>query len=963
VSFEQAREYFSKILPWPQAGEPPFKINVHWTTQPQGRDKPLWTGRATQSIDEAIRTIEWASGLPETRDIYACMSGQSQATEKVSKKGHKYLLPVRAQNNAVKLKSLFLDIDVKADGGYATVTQAVTALGDFLKAAGLPKPSMVVSSGGGLHVYWALDRALDRTSWQPLANALASAAKQHGLKCDTGCTIDSARVLRVPDTVNCKRDPRRPVRILASAPDCNVETIEQALQAYTTSAAPALPQRAPITAPNDLAAGIEMNKLPPVDLDAVAPECAFIGKALAEGGKTYSNPLWNLTTLISVFTAGGRADAHRMASQHPDYTIETTDDLFDRKTREQNDKGLGWPACKTIALSGCTDCSVCPHKDEGKTPLHFAPKPAPVVTPPTINVNDLPVGYDRNAAGYICKRVVDENGATFLALVMPYLLSNPWLQSDPWILNFTAITHVGHKKQIAIPLTATATKEGVPKALTGQGLVCREGQYKGIREFLVDWITMLQQGKNSVVSSSPFGWQMKNGSIEGFIFAGEMVTPTGVKPAANPDPSIARQYRPTGDEKYWRTASTFLTNQKRPSLDAVLASAFAAPLVQFTGQSGLQMSLYSPGSGLGKSTALKIAQTVWGDAIHGMQGLGDTPLSVQKKMGETRSLPMYWDELKTEADTYKFVNMLFNLTSGREKTRLNSDVTFREAGSWTTLLVSASNDSLVDYILNRTKTTTAGVYRILEYEVEPGTIGQLNPAEVDHMLGKLNNNFGNVGKSYAVWLGQNFVQIEDEVTKLQSSLVDRFNIAKDERFWLATITVILMGAKYANQLGYTDIDEDALFKFMEGVLEGMRNIRKEKATDLHDVMSISNVLAQYLNAMRARHTIWTNRIHISAGKPPKGTIQVVRQSQMLDGIYVHIGVEDKLMRISSTNLSQWLADVGVSRHLFTRALEKEFGSKQVRGRIASGTDFAGATEYLLEIDLSGTPVANFIDEA
>ena len=41
-----------------------------------------------------------------------------------------------------------------------------------------------------------------------MAFALAEETKQHGLKCDAQCMIDTARVLRIPHTFNCKSDPR-----------------------------------------------------------------------------------------------------------------------------------------------------------------------------------------------------------------------------------------------------------------------------------------------------------------------------------------------------------------------------------------------------------------------------------------------------------------------------------------------------------------------------------------------------------------------------------------------------------------------------------------------------------------------------------------------------------------------------------------------------------------------------------
>ncbi len=47
----------------------------------------------------------------------------------------------------------------------------------------------------------------------------------HGLRCDVGCTIDPARVLRVPDTLNFKSQPARPVKLLIMAPtDHDFET-------------------------------------------------------------------------------------------------------------------------------------------------------------------------------------------------------------------------------------------------------------------------------------------------------------------------------------------------------------------------------------------------------------------------------------------------------------------------------------------------------------------------------------------------------------------------------------------------------------------------------------------------------------------------------------------------------------------------------------------------------------------
>jgi hypothetical protein len=171
-----------------------------------------------------------------------------------------------------------------------------------------------------------------------------------------------------------------------------------------------------------------------------------------------------------------------------------------------------------------------------------------------------------------------------------------------------------------------------------------------------------------------------------------------------------------------------------------------------------------------------------------------------------------------------------------------------------------------------------------------------------------------------------------------------------------------MGARYANELGFTQIDEVALKAFMLKVLGEMRHERHAQPVDMSQAMNVSNVLAQFLNAMRARHTLHTNRIHISPGKPVPGTIKVISDATRLENIYVHVGHDDKLLRMSSTYLSTFMGEAGYSRHQFTKALETAFGVKTIRGRIGSGTQYAGATEYLLEINLAGSPLANFLDE-
>lgn len=84
---------------------------------------------------------------------------------------------------------------------YADRDAAFIALQEFVEATGL-LPTLVVSSGEGLHVYFALDVAIPVHIWKPIAKRLQALCLNRRLKIDTGVTTDQARVLRAPGTLH-----------------------------------------------------------------------------------------------------------------------------------------------------------------------------------------------------------------------------------------------------------------------------------------------------------------------------------------------------------------------------------------------------------------------------------------------------------------------------------------------------------------------------------------------------------------------------------------------------------------------------------------------------------------------------------------------------------------------------------------------------------------------------------------
>lgn len=938
-----ARQFISRVLPLPEAGQTAY-LNIHWSA-PGQNGKKFWDGRACSDVDEVIKTLDWALKAGDPKDIYVCMSSQSRMEEKTSKRGYQYKKALRSANDVVAIKSLYIDVDVK-EGAYSDTKEALAALKDFVTSLGMPVPSAVVASGsGGFHVHWALDKPLPREEWQRLANALASAAQQFGLKFDSQCTVDAARILRVPETFNYKSDEPKSVKLLSLGAEVTYESILTALHPYMDEA-PELPMGnyEGLEVNDDLGAGMEV-RTPPITIDEVAKHCGFIARTLGTGGKDNANPVWFLTAALSVFVQDGRDALHKMSNKHRDYSQKDTDDLYDRSAATQKSKNLGWPQCSKFAGYGCAECATCPLLAKNKSPLNFAQTPVNAVD------NTLPERFVRNPNGTIAVRAVNDDGTEITINLTHYPIWSGWLSPNPWMLHFTTMLNDNKSFPFELPAEVIGAKDGLSKYMCSKGFFVGDKEAKYLKEFFMAWIQKLQKTKDCVIAAQPFGWSIVDGKIDGFAYAGRVWGENTDRPAANPGGALHYQYGPKGDPAVWNELAQVVYSQNRPALNVILASAFAGPLVHLTGHPGLLLNAYSTESGIGKTTAMKCAQAVWGHPVMAMAALSDTSNSVLGKMGQIKHLPFYWDEIKSEEQVRNFCNIVFNLTGGREKSRMNTDTTIRESGSWHTLMVSATNESLIDPMAAKYKSTTAGLMRMFEYQVPKPDEKITDTSHVQRILGQLEYNFGHAGLIYAKFLGANHERVNDELKELESNLSHELEAEQSERLWTAVIAVVLKGAEYANQLGLTFINLDELKAFMIQTMQNMRGEVQKSPTDLNEEMTLSSILAKFINSTR-QNTLETNRTWVARGKPPKGVIQVLNDVSRIQRLGVQISKEDRIMRISSTFFSEWMADHNYSRKSFLDRMEKEYGVEIKAGKLGGGTELTSAFEHLIVIDMN-----------
>ena len=219
---EKSRKFLENVLVWPaDINSPTDWINLHVnaknskpedTSAKNNGGKPWVVGWPFKTADDVVDRINWVSSTDTFFNVWVCMSQQRECTKKPNKK----LKAVRKAANATWLKAIWIDCDVKPGDAqhYHTMPEAFDALDAFRNKVGLPLPSMIVNSGGGLHVYWVSNTPLSVVDWRSYGEGLKALLLREGVKCDTGLTTDAARLLRVPGTLNHKYNPPRSVELL-----------------------------------------------------------------------------------------------------------------------------------------------------------------------------------------------------------------------------------------------------------------------------------------------------------------------------------------------------------------------------------------------------------------------------------------------------------------------------------------------------------------------------------------------------------------------------------------------------------------------------------------------------------------------------------------------------------------------------------------------------------------------------
>jgi hypothetical protein len=771
----------------------------------------------------------------------------------------------RLADNAVKIKSLFLDIDCGEGKDYANKADAARALDQFLIGTGLDLVGnpWIVSSGGGLHVYFPFAEEVDIATWKPVAENLKRLCKKEGFNIDASVTGDAARILRVPDTHNYKQDTPRKVAIKVKGDVFDFETLANHLRdaigvaAYEDLPALQLPGNRPKLAPNANSVKLMENS---VTFFKNITSCGQINYYKEHATDDGMEPLWRGILSLAKSCADGVEEGLALSAMHP-Y------DLDRHNTKWNAIKGPY--KCLKLDEANPGVCTNCPHYGKITTPLALGREikvdnePKEVVVDRiqekeiSANLNDEtePVkitrptppkgfGFGANGGVFMDRMVEDEQGGKSRKQVMllPYdlfavdILNN----KGDHIVHLMAFRPDG-AVDILIPQKSIVSKEETVKALANQNIIAAfgAGNDKNLFDYVRGCVEFISANKKAVPIPSSCGWQ----EGETFVYNSRIFAPDGTEVYV-PTPAlenINQSTKPTGTLDNWKKVFNMLVAKQEWQVLAMSLVGPASILMDFTGFNGCVYHLGSSKSGMGKSLALELAASFFGHPERYRVTQSTSIVASQQRQGLLNSLPFIIDETTNKSrDDFEWLpEFLLDLTQGKGKDRMKQGSNEERINdtTWKLLVLFSSNTHVMDFLSGARKhASQAEMFRILELQMNRKLSWTSEEAEA---LSLLKKNFGVAGRELIRWIVKNRETAKQVLEETKAKLKVEFESNEDERYWTAGNSCIvaivqLLGKKYANII---DIPIKPIVEVLRMMVYSARGIIHSSERTAEDVLN------------------------------------------------------------------------------------------------------------------------------
>lgn len=847
----------------------------------------------------------------------------------------------RKVTNVKELRAFFLDLDCGPSKDYENQNEAMIALRGFCKKLELPKP-LLINSGRGIHVYWFLSEPVSMEEWLPVAERLKRLCAEHNLLADPAVTADAARVLRIPYTHNHKTDPPTPVSFFGSdTPEpLHIEVFKE----YMGTELIPVPTRHIPSASNavmDALLGNKKNTFKDIVLKTRAGNGCEQIKNILINQQDISEPLWRAGLSIAKFCEDGHKAAHLMSKNHPEYNTQDT--------LKKMDLIKGPYLCDTFDEFNPDVCSGCPNKGKVKSPISLgssireATEEDNIVEAPSIDLPDAPVNtytipaypapYFRGATGGVYTRVTLPDGEVTERAIYHndlYVVRRLWDGELGEAIVMRLHLPKDGVREFTIPLTAVNSREEFRKHMSMYGVAV--SKMDEIMHYTTTWVNELQANSVADEAHKQFGWT--DDECKSFILGNQEIFGDRVEfnPPSNQTVSLFPAFEPKGTLEEWKDTINFYNRDGFELHQFVVGSSFGSVLMNLSPVNCAALHIHSKESGVGKTTAIAAAVSVWGRPEELLINERDT-FNTKMHRGEIyHNLPLYMDEL-TNSSANELSNLAYQLTGGRQRGRMTSggNAERYRGDAWKLLSVTTGNTSIIERVSMAKAMPKAEAQRILEVKVDRLFSEAEDKEEQDTFSAALSNCYGTAGKEYIQYVISNLDAVKQLIDDVRIKVDKTASLTSENRFWSAFVTNTMAGLILAKRAGLIEYDTGKIFKWAVSMLKQNQHY----VSDMN--ASVEEVLNDYI------HEHWSNVLWI------KSTDDLRKQNgNGLDSLVVPEALpRGKLVARYETDIKKaylipkplraWCGEQQINYAAFLQDLKTNMGATKTKMRLSKGT--------------------------
>ncbi len=812
--------------------------------------------------------------------------------------------PSRKAKDCTGAAALWLDIDVGAQHAkpdYADAKSFAADFKNFMTGTGLPVP-WIVSTGHGVHLYWPLGVTVQPDKWSRLMARLFAACNKFGLKYDHAAT-DISRILRVPGTYNYKDTPV-PVVILRQG-ETDLRTLVTVLKQYEPVKQTAVRQEDSTR---------ELRETAPV-----VNGCEQIRTCGAADYETWRNAARCLT-----FCKDGFETFHQLSEGDDRYDVDKCNETWDALDKNKYPPVL----CSTFEKVHPEVCARCPAHGRVTTPVMLGKKLAVKVdSTPVDNIRGVPFesgGFSVVPHEGIKWTFNNKEGAEVTLTIAPFEFYIMELVIDNRMLTPLRT----YKARVVFPDDSYRDFDLVVDEIYASGLapiriltqygIAPEPRFeKPMVEFMRTYIAKVQNDLTPSFVRDRYGWyevqDLSGEHHSEFVVGAQTYTASGVKVTyldSRAQAMAEHKMTVSGTLDEWKKIPQLYRELDQKSAQLLMCATFGSVFMPWGigTATNVMYNFYDTVGGKGKSSLLAALASVWGDPASLPLGRTDTIAAKYQQYSVYHNLPILIDEI-TGMRVEDMANMLYDLVNGREKNRSNrSGTELQRGGSWQTITVSTSNQSIYEMLKAFREQTLATSMRVIEMRCDfKDYTGDIEVTrKIDSVMTAVHSNYGIAGREFIQQVLADIGNIKTEVLGSVAGFSDKYRQNNDERFWITGLGVALAAGRIAVRMGLLDYDIDALEKWIgEVLLPDMRASVKDSRQSPVSIMadfitdSINNTL--------------TVQAHNRQGKePPVGMPDPYVAIEPRGSLQIRRELDSNTVIFKKTALARWAEEHGIS---------------------------------------------------